>query len=453
MSNAPHRVAEISHGGALTRRQYRLGGGGQASSYFTEPYWGDYCQPDCSGSMPPFTRGSARFDQFVTSLTGGSDLNSHIEADLNKLVQQIRKKQPVSTEVMRQIKNNYSAFNRSPEETCSRKYLLPESWWILLSPQMFHQFGENLKYWESIMKKSASNMADHWDDSFAWLINDHRKQLCKLMQEKEIDVNHLNWLCDLYYCLPTFLKYALLGILQMFSGRCDSCQLQNRVKFMLASYPLSPEKLNIGTDEKVNREIGLSKCYINLVKTMTMSRSLMNRLEQHQIQRQLHHQPVGNSIIIPEKLMSGAAAFLNVSKSTSYRPIIFDCTSLAKREVNDRVVMRLTSGIKSGIAETFDGERLNEIIEKLFFYWLAAHHMNETVPPIWLEKEYRRYSETAQPFGYHHLLAYNSQVKALAQLKLPPERIKDYFNQPSALVLQRDDLLVLLDEYLSLIAT
>ena len=39
----------------------------------------------------------------------------------------------------------------------------------------------------------------------------------------------------------------------------------------------------------------------------------------------------------------------------------------------------------------------------------------------------------------------------MVELKLPPERLRDYFNQPSAVVLQVDDLLLLLDEFLSLI--
>ena len=179
----------------------------------------------------------------------------------------------------------------------------------------------------------------------------------------------------------------------------------------------------------------------------------MNGLSQHQVHRQLHHQPVGNSIIIPEKLMSGEAAFLNVSKSTSYKSIIFDCTALEKKEVIRRINMSLESGVKSEIIEKFSVVFLKERIESLFFYWLAAHHLNETVCPIWLEMRYQYYSETAQPHYYYYLMYSGYEVIASAQLKLPPTRIKDYFNQPSAVVLQNDDLLLLLDEFLSLIAS
>ena len=455
--NASHRFAEISPDGGLTWRQYQLGGGGEASADSTEPEWGDYRQPDCSVLMPPVTRRSARFDQSISSstgdftagyaevtsaLTGGYDLHEQIGHAINKLEKQIINNQSVSTEIMHQLKKNYSVFNEA---------FFPEGWWILLSPQMFHQFGENLKDWENIIEKSASNMADALHSADFSYIKRQLEQLCNSIQKKETDVHHLNWLCDLYLCAP-FLKYALLSILQKLSGRTDSCQLQSRVKLMLMSYPLSPQKLYIGTRDDCVEEKECSKGFVNMVKTLAMSRSLMNRLSQHRIHRQFHHQPVGNSIIIPEKLMSGEAAFLNISKSTSYKPIIFDCAGLGKKEVLRRINMRLESGVKSEIIEKSSEVFIESYIEVLFFYWLVAHHMNETVSPIWLGVRYQYYSEAAQPHYCDCLTYADYEVIASAQLKLPPKRIKDYFNKPSAVVLQNDDLLLLLDEFLSLIA-
>ena len=462
VSNALHRFAEISPDGGLTWRQYELGGGGQTSSDITEPDWGDYCQPDCSVLMPPVTRRSARFGQSISSSTGdctvvfyagsgqvssastdGYDLYDQIDDAINKLEKQITNNQSVSTEIMHQLKKNYSVFNKA---------FFPKGWWILLSPQMFHQFGENLKDWENIIEKSSSNMADASYYADFLYIKKQMEQLYNSIQKKETDVHHLNWLCDLYLCAP-FLKYALLSILQKLSGCTDSCQLQSRIKLMLMSYPLSPQKIYIGKRDDCVEEKEYSKGRINIVKKLAMSRSLMKRLSQHRIHRQLHHQPVGNSIIIPEKLMSGEAAFLNVSKSTSYKPIIFDCAGLDRKEVSRRINMRLEFGIKSEIIDKGRVAFLAEKTESLFFYWLAAHHMNETVSPIWLGVRYQYYSEAAQPLYYHCLLYSDYDVIASAQLKLPPKRIKDYFNQPSAVVLQNDDLLLLLDEFLSLIAS
>ena len=90
---------------------------------------------------------------------------------------------------------------------------------------------------------------------------------------------------------------------------------------------------------------------------------------------------------------------------------------------------------------------------KEYFYWLAAHNMNDIISPLWLMRNYGCYSETAQPFRNYFLMVSDDDIDPIVQLKLPPKRIKDYFNQPSAVVLKKDDLLLLLDEFLSLIAT
>ena len=456
VENASHRFVEISPDGGLTWRKYQLGGGGQVSFDITEPDWGDYRRPDCSVLIPPITRGYS--GQTISPLTGSPGLRKRIAADLKELVQQISKNQSPSPEVMHQLKNNYSAFNTIPAGLYEY-YFLPSGWWVLLSPHMFHLFGEHLKDWKSIIEESAWNMECQRGEeiSRSFIIVGGMEALCNSMQEKEIDVHYLKWLCDLYQCAPGFLKYALMVILQMISEHCTACEVKNRIKLMFMSYPLSPERRDLEKEEGLDWS-GLSKSCMNIVKTMSMSRSLLNRLSQHRIHQQLHHQPVGNSTIIPEKLMSGEAAFLNVSKSSSYKPIIFDCSSLEEKEVNNRVVMRLESGMKSEnlavfekIMAIFKCLGLDGQIKRVFFYWLAAHHMDETVSPIWLDTQYQYYSETAQPVRYYCLANNRVQVSSKAHLTFSPEKIKDYFNRPSAVVLQKDDLLLLLDEFLALL--
>ena len=44
-------------------------------------------------------------------------------------------------------------------------------------------------------------------------------------------------------------------------------------------------------------------------------------------------------------------------------------------------------------------------------------------------------------------MAYEWEAKYFIQLKLSPQQIKGYFNQASAVVLQKDDLHVLLDQW------
>ena len=189
------------------------------------------------------------------------------------------------------------------------------------------------------------------------------------------------------------------------------------------SYPLNPEKSLLDARKGDIEEIELSKRCENLV------------------------------IIIPEKLMSGEAAFLNVSKSISYKPIIFDCTSLSKEEVENKITGKINSVINSEIMEMSDNEDFGEIIKRIFFYWLAAHQMDDATSPLWLTYRYKSYGETVKPFKNFHFTESEKRINCKAQLRLPPERIKDHFNQPTAVVLQKDDLLLLLDEFLSLIAS
>ncbi|WP_422449609.1 AAA family ATPase [Endozoicomonas sp. ALB091] len=457
VANASHRFVEISPDGGHTWRQYQLGGGGQATADITEPDWGDYHRPDNSKLKLTAKRRDAYSDQILESpgFSLGSKINYCLEIIKNDL--QSNTNRSASTEFMHRFKDFYSAFNRGPVKTST----FPDYWEILLSPQMFYRFGENIKDWKSIIEESAwhivdKHMADNMvncsvKDSF---LNSHLKILCSLIHAQKPDVHYLNWLCDLYRSVPEFLKYVLLAILQTFSGFCDSCQLKGRVKRMLMSYSLRSIKID-KLDPVTDRGKRFSQRCIKLVKTMTMSRSLLERLSQHRIHQQLHHQPVGNYIIVPEKLVSGEAAFLNISKSTIYKPIIFDCTSLPEQEVTDKISGRIKSGIRSEIRELHESEKsldLLSMIKKTFFYWLAVHHMDDATSPIWLTCLYDSYSKTVQPFQDFNYKVIKWEFDHISQLKLPPESIKGYFNQPSAVVLQKNDLLALLDEFLVLIA-
>ena len=452
--NVSHRFVEISPDGGHTWRQYQLGGGGQATADITEPDWGDYRQPDYPKLKSP--EEYACSEQLIDS---SEDFFASIGDCLHYLAKHLKlnKNGLALTEAMH--KDIYSALIRGPLGCDIYTGELPKNWGILLSPQMFYRFGENIQDWERIIEKNAWLLADHkGHESMEDFSMRYLNILLCLIQAQEPDVHYLNWLCDLYHSsVPQFLKYILLSILQRFSESCDSCQLKDRVKLMLMSYSLRPTTLDIeGSQELKIQEIRLSKCIINLIKTMTMSSSLLARLSQHRIHQQFHHQPVGNSIIIPEKLMSGEAAFLNVSKSTSYRPIIFDCSFLPIYEIEEKIYIIKISEIRSEIREIYESENgfvfLTKLIKKIFFYWLAAHQMNDATSPIWLTSLYDYYSETVQPFNDDHLTLDNCEAGSLARLKLPRERIKGYFNQPSAVVLQKDDLLALLDEFLVLIA-
>ncbi len=58
---------------------------------------------------------------------------------------------------------------------------------------MFHQFGEDIKEWESIIKKSAANLANYRDHVLDGFIYFQLDSLCRSLQKKEIDIHYLNW--------------------------------------------------------------------------------------------------------------------------------------------------------------------------------------------------------------------------------------------------------------------
>ena len=129
---------------------------------------------------------------------------------------------------------------------------------------------------------------------------------------------------------------------------------------------------------------------------------------------------------------------------------IFLLRGCSTREYADleQVTSLLTddSDLKSKI-ETDLKKLVRQISKRQSVSTEVMHQLN----PIWLEKRYQSYSETSQLFYSTHLMAYEWEAKCFVQLKLPPQQIKGYFNQASAVVLQKDDLLVLLDECLSVI--
>ena len=123
--------------------------------------------------------------------------------------------------------------------------------------------------------------------------------------------------------------------------------------------------------------------------------------------------------------------------------------------MDDKIAEKIKSGLKpviSEISESVKDSDSNGAIRKIFFNWLAAHHMNDATPPIWVTAQYNTCYEARRPYYELLLMHTNQQDDPMTELKLPPKRLQEHFNRPSAVVLQADDLLVLLDEFLALIA-
>ncbi|USE35132.1 transglutaminase-like domain-containing protein [Endozoicomonas sp. SCSIO W0465] len=458
--NTSHSFVEISPDGGHTWRQYQLGGGGQASSDTTEPDWGDYRQLGNSVLRSPIER-SAR----VHSEPGFDSLDQQYQGIKEKLAilnEKLKKKVEVSKDDLQELKNDYFSFLNMPEKDLSRFYRLPINWALLISPQLFSLYGEDINRWKKIIEKSArlSENSTNQRSQRSIFVHSHVDELLTILSEKDIDTPYLIWLCDIYDLSPWYIKHSLLAILKFYSKRRNSYQLKNRMELMFNSIPLSMTNLNLNnTPLKCYKK--MSTVFTENAQIIPKSKSLMLRITETIIHQKLNHQPVENSKILPENLVTGEPAFLSKSKSISYRPIIFDCSILIEEDAFNKIDKINKFDIKPEIKELLLVEEpfygfntdMNVNILSLFFQWLTIHHMSDLREPIWLTYQYEHWSETKKITDTYQLAlkAEHLRLNTDYPLELPPSRISDYFNQPSALVLQSKDIFFLLDEFLALI--
>ena len=236
------------------------------------------------------------------------------------------------------------------------------------------------------------------------------------------------------------------------------------------SYPLNPEEYKNRRDIKGAVEsrvlgdflaaYGDIECdneqeqnlYRAMAKALPRSRWLSNKLIRHSISRQLHYCPGENSVLIPEKMLSGGPAFLHQATAEQYKTVIFDLVSSCAFELSNKVGEQITQGIKPELVKRLldDGPtyRLSSRLKSLYFCWLATHQSSNTSGPIWLFDQYRLYFITPLPTNGWVFAASSRSLK----VRLPAQLIKEYFCQPDAQVVQGDDFLRLFDEFLGLIS-
>ena len=222
---------------------------------------------------------------------------------------------------------------------------------------------------------------------------------------------------------------------------------------MSLNHRIRPEEAdNRGFIEGSNEQV--QNHYRGVAKALPRSRWLSDKLIQRSISRQLHYYPGDNSVLVPERVLSGGPAFLCHATTEHYKTVIFDLVSTHSQEMTDKIREQIERGIKPELVKMLmvSGE-INGydslFLEKLFFYWLATHQGSNSDGPIWLYDRYCRYLMTKLPSRMWSINLHNNSPK----VRLPPQLIREYFCQPDAGVVQGDELLMLLDEFLGLIST
>ena len=332
---------------------------------------------------------------------------------------------------------------------------LPQGWETVLSPQFFDVRRAEIGPWNTLIAQCLMTLEQVLDDDLVeYFETHHHKRLCKLINKAHatlINDAWLNWLCDLYQIVPDYAKRFVLSILQWRTGSGEHQELSRVVAQISLSHPFKPGKLKTLSYLDANGE-QLINMYRRAVKVLPNSRWLSDKLIRHSISRQLHYYPGDNSVLVPEKMLSGGPAFLHQVAVERFKTVIFDLVSTHMSVLYSKVDRQIEQGIKPELVKMLlaDDVAENSLLSRvttLYFFWLATHQSSSSGEPIWLCDQYRKCYIDSQPFLITcFITGWSPSPKA----RLPEQVIKEYFCQPDAEVVRGDDLLGLLEEFLEL---
>ena len=378
--------------------------------------------------------------------------------------------------------------------TDTRSHYPPAKLELLLTPQFFQQFKDDWGDWHTIIVKSLERMARQ-EKPRSYFYPTRYDLLMSMVNSAPgsmIDPSYIDWLSELYQCSPNFFKAVLLFVLQKLVKESDGEALA-QVTELAMTYPLQPTTIQL----PVWRVSQNSNSLTLTARVLPLSRTLSDKIVQRRVHQQWRYQPGPDSTLVPEKLVAGKPAFVDQTAAVCAKTVIIDCTGLAKSALQNKIDPKVRAGIKPEIINALNPEinyvlahekipvkdgqancnmkelgayplldpflipRQNisphcavvKVIENLFFYWLANHYPGTDEDAlIWLSHEYQRVYKAKLPPN-ENLLSEDDSDGQKPLLHLPPERLKVFFHQPSAVVLQSEDLLALLDEFLLLVAS
>ena len=378
--------------------------------------------------------------------------------------------------------------------TDTRSHYPPAKWELLLTPQFFQQFRHDWGDWHTIIVKSLERVARQEKPRHYFYTTryDLLMSMVNSAPGSMIDPSYIDWLSELYQCSPNFFKAVLLFVLQKLVKGLDG-EAVAQVTQLAMTYPLQPTTIQL----PFWRMSQSGKPLTLTARVIPLSRTLSDKIVQRRVHQQWRYHPGPDSTLVPEKLVAGKPAFVDQTAAVCAKTVIIDCTGLAKSALQKKITPKVRAGIKPEIINALKPEidyvlahekipvkdglanykmkelgahllldpfltpRQNisphcavvKVIENLFFYWLANHHPGADEDAlIWLSHEYQYVYKAKLPPN-ENLLSEDDSDGQKPLLHLPPERLKAFFHQPSAVVLQREDLLALLDEFLLLVTS
>ena len=378
--------------------------------------------------------------------------------------------------------------------TDARTHYPPPLWELLLTPQFFQQFRHDWGDWHTIIVNSLERMTRQEKPRYFFYTTryDSLMSMVNSAPESMIDPSYIDWLSELYQCSPNFFKAVLLCLLQKLVKGLDGEALA-QVTELAMTYPLKPTTIQL----PFWRMSQSGKPLRLTARVIPLSRTLSDKIVQRRVHQQRRYHPGPDSTLVPEKLVAGEPAFVDQTAAVCARTVIIDCTGLAKSALQKKIAPKVRAGIKPEIINALKPEidyvlahekipvkdglanykmkelgahplldpfltpRKNisphcavvKVIENLFFYWLANHYPGTDEDAlIWLSREYQYVYKAKLPPN-ENLLSEDDSDEQKPLLHLPPDRLKAFFHQPSAVVLQSADMLALLDEFLLSVAS
>ena len=431
VTNVIHCFVEVSFDGGSSWRCYQVGGAGRTHKDVTGPDWSQYNQ------------------------TAGAQLRRHRRHTLPCALPSQRDCPSDIVRLASKILREYISLPLAGQRSGNGE--LPKGWVAFLSPTFFNDAREDIIHLSPLIVKSLMTLEQLLVDRdlVEYFEAEHQVSLIYTIYKNPDMVNDawLNWLCGLYQFVPDFAKRFVLGILQWATLSGELRELSQTVAQMTLNHPLAPEEFRDSGYFKGNRdEVELDNLYRSVAETLPASPWLSDKLTRYSITRQFHYYPGDNSVLVPEKMLSGGPAFLHQTTAEHYKTVIFDLVSVSKMVLQEQIMEQIKKGIKPRLVKMLvpDGTSEDDLcvqLEMLFFYWLASHQGSNSLGPIWLCDHYRKCFVGTQ-LGINHFIR---EVQAPTAC-LPSQVIKEYFCQPDAEVVDYRPLRGLMKLFVQLIS-
>ncbi|WP_067582058.1 transglutaminase domain-containing protein [Endozoicomonas ascidiicola] len=298
------------------------------------------------------------------------------------------------------------------------------------------------------------------------------------LESSSLQDNYIDWFLGL--CEENIqLSQIFISDFQKLSGSPDFVAYKERVNRLLDKMPY-PSFDRIKPLDVITEEEALLTSFAS---TLPRSQYLSAKIGSNRIDRKYTHAPESNSRLAPERLAKGLPAFVNESVHKSYKPVIFNMCHI------DHLQMKtLSRELAYCIHYDFDNKDRNELYNAyckgfvradrsdstvtnypdfinrkgsykkifnldLFITWLCQTQKDcRNTTWRWLFNDYQGCIEQDNgiklPYGIlDDQNEYKYTVKFVDVMKYSKQQIRDNFQEPSAVVLNNHDILMMYEEF------